>query len=145
MYPSDQSARQPNHPPFPSAPLEPLTPTTVVRGLAGAAIGGAIGYAIFFWMAEQGFYALALPGALLGWGCSILSKRRSLTLATVCAVLALALGVVTEWRFAPFVKDESLGYFLTHMHDLKPVTLLMIGIGGALALWLSRGNGPATR
>jgi len=31
-------------------------------------------------------------------------------------------------------------YFLTHVHQLQPVTLLMIGAGGALGGWLALGK-----
>ena len=36
-----------------------------VLALCGAVAGGVVGYFAFFWVLEQGFYALALPGALL--------------------------------------------------------------------------------
>ena len=41
--------------------------------LVGAAAGGVLGYFAFFWIARQGFYALALPGLALGLGCGLLS------------------------------------------------------------------------
>ena len=103
--------------------------------LCGAIVGGALGYYAFFWIAKQGFYALILPGGLLGLGAGIV-KNRSWLIAVVCGLLAIALGLFTEWQYAPFVKDESLGYFLAHVADLKPVTLLMIAVGGFLGFWL---------
>jgi hypothetical protein len=103
--------------------------------LAGAILGGVLGYYAFFWIAKQGFYALILPGGLLGLGAGIV-KNRSWLIAVVCGLLAIALGLFTEWQYAPFVKDESLGYFLTHVADLKPVTLLMIAVGGFLGFWI---------
>ena len=53
-------------------------------GLAGAVAGGAIGYFVFMWMARQGFYAMILPGALLGLGCGLASRRRSAVLGIAC-------------------------------------------------------------
>jgi hypothetical protein len=103
--------------------------------LAGAVAGGILGYFAFAWLYEQGFYGLVLPGGLLGFGAGI-ARNRSLWLAAVCGLLALMLGVLVEWHFAPFAKDESLGYFLQHLQDLKPVTLVMIALGGVLGFWV---------
>ncbi|NJN05747.1 MAG: hypothetical protein HC814_04360 [Rhodobacteraceae bacterium] len=38
----------------------------LARGLIGAVLGGVVGWFAFFWIANQGFYMLALPGGLLG-------------------------------------------------------------------------------
>lgn len=103
--------------------------------LGGALLGGLIGYFAFFWIARQGFYAMVLPGGLLGLGAGY-AKNRSIAIAVVCGIAALVLGLFTEWQFAPFIKDGSLGYFLSHVHELKPITLLMIGLGGAIGFWV---------
>ncbi len=50
-------------------------------------------------------------------------------------VLALALGVLAEWQFAPFIRDGSLGYFVTHFYQLKPITLIMIAAGAFIGFW----------
>jgi hypothetical protein len=115
----------------------------LVIGIAGAAAGGILGYFAFLWIARQGFYTLMLPGGLVGLGGGLWVRDRSPTRAAICAGLALAVGIFAEWRFAPFIKDESLGYFLTHLHDLRPITLLMIVAGGAFGYWLSLGKEPA--
>ena len=114
-------------------------------GILGAAAGGLLGYFAFFWIARQGFYALMLPGGLVGLGGGLLARDRSPIRATICGLVALALGVFTEWRFAPFIKDTSLHYFLGHLHELRPITLLMIAVGGAFGYWLSLGREPATK
>jgi hypothetical protein len=106
-------------------------------GLLGAALGGALGYFAFVWLARQGFYALALPGALLGIGCALLSKHRSHVLAAVCGIGAIALGIFSEWRLSPFIKDDSFLYFLSHLHQLRPITLIMILVGGVLGFWFA--------
>src|SRR6266436_4312250 len=93
--------------------------------LIGAVAGGLVGYVGFLWIARQGLYALVLPGGLLGFGASS-SPNRSTAICIVCGMLALALGLLAEWRFAPFIKDGALVYFLTHVHQLKPITLIMI-------------------
>jgi len=109
-------------------------------GVLGAAAGGLLGYFAFFWIARQGFYALMLPGGLVGLGGGLGARDRSPIRATICGVVALGLGLFTEWRFAPFIKDASLGYFLAHVHQLRPISLLMIAAGGALGYWLALGR-----
>ena len=42
----------------------------------------------------------------------------------------------TEWKFAPFLKDESLSYFLFHIHEKAPIKLLMIAIGTGIGFWV---------
>ena len=103
--------------------------------LLGAAVGGFVGYLGFFWCARQGFYALVLPGGLLGLGAG-LSRNPPSAVAFLCGLSALTLGFFTEWRFAPFVTDPSFAYFLSHFHQLKPVTLILIALGGLIGFWV---------
>ena len=109
-------------------------------GLAGAAVGGVIGYFAAVWIVHQGFYAMMIPGALLGWGGGVLVKNRSVPRAAVCGVAALALGLFTDWRVERFTADASLSYYLAHIHQLQPITLLMIAAGGAFGFWFSLGK-----
>ena len=117
----------------------------MLAGLAGAVIGGVIGFVAFIWIARQGFYALMLPGALAGIGASLFVSDRSVPRAALCGVFALGCGLFAEWRFAPFIKDPSIGYFLAHVHLLKPITLLMIVVGGVLGYWLALGREHYTK
>lgn len=112
---------------------------TMLWGLLGAVIGGAVGFFAFFWIARQGFYALILPPGLMGFTAGIFARSRSTPLALVCGVAGLALGLFTEWRFAPFVADNSLAYFITHVHELKPITLLMLALGAFISYRLALG------
>jgi hypothetical protein len=113
-------------------------------GILGAGAGGVLGYFAFLWIARQGFYALLLPGALVGAGGGLAARGRSVPRAAACALVALGLGVFTEWRFAPFIKDASLGYFFSHLQDLQPITLLLIFGGAAIAYWLALGRDQAS-
>jgi hypothetical protein len=120
---------------------QPKAPQPLVNaglGLAGAATGGVLGYLAFSWLAAQGFYALALPGVLLGLGAGVLARKRSMPLAMACGVLALALGVFAEWKHFPFAKDDSLNYFVRHLFDLRPLTLILIGLGGFGGFWFAK-------
>ncbi|HEX5270498.1 MAG TPA: hypothetical protein VFW33_08440 [Gemmataceae bacterium] len=103
--------------------------------LGGAVAGGALGYFGFLWAAGQGFYALILPGGLLGLGAGIVPNR-SLGLPVVCGLLAVGLGVFSEYRLAPFIDDHSFAYFVSHLHQLRPLTLLLIAVGGAIGFWV---------
>ena len=107
-------------------------------GLVGAVAGGAIGFAAFYGLLQVGIYALVLPGALLGLGCGMLARGHSVPLGIICGTLALALGIGAEWWF--FVKDASLWFFVTHLTDLLPVTLIMIAVGGLCGFWFGRGR-----
>lgn len=100
-----------------------------------ALAGGAAGYFLFFWLAGYGYYGLAFPGGLLGVGAGIFRCRSRLT-PLACALLALGLGVFTEWRYAPFIVDGSLGYFVRHFGDLRPPTVIMIALGVFAGFWV---------
>src|SRR6185436_16220605 len=113
-------------------------------GLLGAVLGGCAGYFAFFWISRQGFYALALPAAFVGLGAGLCARRRSSLLAVLCAVAGLALGLFTEWRFAPFVADKSLSYFLGHLHLLQPLTWIMLALGAFLSYRLALGRDGKT-
>jgi hypothetical protein len=110
-------------------------------GVVGGIVGGVFGYVLFFWIVKQGFYALVLPGASVGLGCGLLARHRSVIRGVACALAALALGLYTEWKFAPFVVDNRFGYMALHFYDLRPITLIMIGLGAALAYYLGRDAG----
>ncbi len=53
----------------------------------------------------------------------------------LCALLALAAGALTQWRYAPFLADHSLTFFVTHFGYLQPGTVLMIAIGVFAGFW----------
>jgi len=112
----------------------------VLVGLAGALLGGVLGYFAFIWIARQGFYALMLPGGLAGAGAGLFVTNRSVLRAVLCGVFAVGLGVFSEWRFASFLKDAGLGYFLMHLGQLQPITLLMIVAGGVFGYWFALGR-----
>ena len=115
-----------------------MTIQSNARGLAGAAVGGVVGYFAFAWVLRQGFYAIMLPGALIGFGAELLAMHRSQARGIACAVGALLLGLFAEWHERPFLADDSLGYFVGHLNELKGITWIMIGVGTFLAYYWGR-------
>ena len=105
-----------------------------IFALIAAVGGGVVGYFGFFWIAKQGYYALILPGGLAGLAASHF-RSKSISVCIACGVLALTFGLYTECTFRPF-RDASLGYFLTHVHQRQPVTLIMLAVGTAIGFWL---------
>jgi len=121
------------------------SPLDVILGFVGAAVGAAVGVLLFDWIRQQGFYAMILPGALMGFGFTMLSRHRHVVTAIACAVLAILVSLHTEWRHFPFRVDNSLGYFITHVHQIRPIGLIMIAIGGLLAFFAVAGSSLARR
>lgn len=124
---------------------EPDQAKTIAMGLLGAAIGGCAGYFAFFWIVAQGFYALIVPPTLLGLMAGVFARRRSTILAVICGVAGLLLGLFTQWRFAPFRADESLSYFVTHLHLLRPVTMIMVALGALFSFRFALGRDSASQ
>jgi hypothetical protein len=105
------------------------------RSIVGAVAGGILGYAAFFWVARHGFYALALPGIVLGLGCSVLSQGRSALRGAVCALVAFPLGVYTDWRFDNPPNQHTLGYWFSHLPQQGIITLILLAVGTLAAYW----------
>lgn len=112
----------------------------MLLGMVGAIVGAVLGYFLVFVIAREGFYAIILPGVLLGLGCGALSGRKSVALGIICAVMGLAVGIYTQWRFAPFIKDKSFSFYLSHLLDVNRVFQLLILAGTALAFWFGLGR-----
>ena len=116
------------------------TPVRYLAGMAGASAGAVVGTMAFLLLARLGLFAMALPGALIGLGCGYASRSRSLLLGLFCGLCAAPLSIALEWRRAPFIKDDSFGFFLSHLTDLKPVTLALMAVGVLFAVWFGTGR-----
>jgi hypothetical protein len=112
--------------------------------LAGAVAGGVLGYFVVRWLAHQGLYAMIVPGGLVGLGAGM-AKSKSLAIPIVCGVIALGAAMFTEWRVFPFAADDSLGYFLSHLTDLRSMTLIMFAVGTLLGFWIPFRRGQDAR
>lgn len=114
----------------------------ILRGLGGALVGGVIGYFVFRWMAKQGLYGLVVPGAMIGFGAGLAARGNSTILGVICAVAAVIVAIVSEWIRAPFQRDGSFMFFVTHLHQLDSLTVktIMITLGAIAAFWFGRGR-----
>jgi hypothetical protein len=97
-----------------------------------AILGGVAGYLLFFVLAAQGLYGVALPGGFVGIGAGIV-KPRSIQVALWSAILAVAAGLLTQFRVSPTAATLGFWPFLLH---LPPVTLVMIAVGGFAGFWV---------
>jgi hypothetical protein len=111
-----------------------------VLGILGGIVGGVVGYFVFFFAIGQGLYPMVLPGALVGLGCGAMLGTKSNAMGIICGLSALALGLFIEWQFAPFERDRSLGFFLSHINQLRSMTLILIVLGALLAYAFGRGR-----
>jgi hypothetical protein len=113
--------------------------------VAFGVIGGAVGHFLFLWIIRQGYSALVLPGALVGIGAGIIMKARSVPLMVICGFIGLFAGIFSEWRGFPFRADQSFPYFLRHLQDLSPITLLMLALGTFAGAYFARGKEAPAR
>ena len=119
--------------------------TGILLGVVGAVVGGVVGYYVCDWMLNYAFYGLILPGTLVGVGFGLVSRQKCFVCGIACGVAGVAMGIFTEWRLFPFIQDDSLAFFVTHLHQLRPVTLLLIGLGGLFSFWFGIGRDAAQR
>lgn len=128
--------------PFAAPPAPAFDWLRLARGLAGAIVGGIVGYLVFRWLTRNGFFSLMIPGAALGFGSGWAARGRSLPLGIICAAAGLVLGVFSEWMRAPFVDDPSFTFFVANLLEMRGATvkLAMIGLGAAAAFWFGQGR-----
>jgi hypothetical protein len=112
----------------------------ILRGIAGGVVGGVCGFFVFQWLARQGMYGMMIPGALIGMGAGLAARGRSVVLGVLCAIGAMGLSIYAEWAVRPFLVDKSLGFFVTHLHQLSAMTMIMMGLGAVFAYWLGQGR-----
>src|SRR5262245_7076861 len=103
---------------------------SAILGVVGGVIGGTLGYLGFGWAYRHGFYAMILPGGLLGLGCGLPSRYPSLVRGVVCGVAGLLLGLYSEWQYFQSQTYPSFTAFLPHVHKLDGFSMTMIVLGG---------------
>ncbi len=113
------------------------------RWLLGAAVGTAVGVAIYWLSLRNGIHVLVAVGAGLAVGARLGTRDRSIARGVLVAVLAVVASILCEWWFRPFSADGSLGYFVRHLGDLSANSIA--SLIGAAALGLYFGSGRHAR
>jgi hypothetical protein len=112
----------------------------------GGIVGGVIGFYIFHWAVRQGFFALIVPGAMVGMIAGFGIGSRSQPFAIACGVAGLAVGLFTQWTFVNRAVTMDLMEFLMKIKDQKPLTLIMLVLGTFFSYRLALGfDQPGSR
>ena len=118
--------------------------TAAILGIVGAIAGAALGFWSVGVLGRQGFHAIVLPAGLPGIVGGAIARQRSVTWSIVYGAVGLAAALITEWRYRPFIADQSFGYFVRHVGDVTPIVLgvIVIGaiVGGMFAFSAGRGR-----
>ena len=101
-------------------------------GIVGGIVGGAIGLYACKWLHGQGYYAIVLPGALVGLGFGYAARHCSVAFGIVSALIGFIAGLATEWTVI-YGGKPSLTEFLQNLKSDSPVTWILLGVGVALA------------
>ena len=112
-----------------------------VSGFVGILVGAAVGCGVVTLLFRWGFYGVMLVGLCTGWGSSLFSQSSSKLLGIACVLVALPATIGISWYCSPFVVDDSLVFYLQHLHKLKPIQLVMIGLGTLMAYYVGKGRG----
>jgi uncharacterized membrane protein YsdA (DUF1294 family) len=112
--------------------------TVFFSGLLGGVVGAIAGIWLFEWAIGQGYYALVVPGAMVGLGCGLAATDDSNLRGVFNAALAFGTGILAEWRSRPFKADDSLAYFVTHLGQLQQLTWVMLIVGTVVGFWWGR-------
>jgi len=123
----------------PDAPRPPNLTSALLRGIGGAIVGGILGYVLFRVLYRSGFYGIMLPGVLIGTGAGLAARSRSQALGIVCIVLAVAATLLTDWHVR-FSQHNTFPFFLSKLHTLGTVPLVMMALGVAGAWWFGQGR-----
>jgi len=108
--------------------------------LLGAAIGAAVGVTAHWLLLRTSLQMAGVAGMGVALGVSAGAQSRNVTWGVVTALLAVALSVVTEWWFRPFVADRSLAYFVAHLSDLPALSLASLAAAAVVGCYLGLGR-----
>ena len=112
-------------------------------GLLAGVVGGVAGYFLVAVLMNQGFWMPILPGAFAGLACGQSSPVFSKTRGALIAAFTLGLVIYAQWKlFVPaFEFDGSLLDYARHLHQLPPLTLVVMAVNVAIAYWWGREQG----
>ena len=58
----------------------------------------------------------------------------------LAGIIALALSIFIGWEWNPFIADDSLDYFIRHLHETDVQTKVMIALGTLGGIWFGWGR-----
>ncbi len=100
-------------------------------GLIGGVAGGIVGFFVCKWLATQGFYAVVIPGAMVGLGFGLAARKRHQAFGLICAVLGLFAGLITQWKV--YSNEPSFWKLVGELKDYSIVTWVLLGLGVVMA------------
>ena len=103
---------------------------------AGAMVGAGVGGFLAGLASHAGFYAVIIVGITTGFGAVLIGRRHDLVIGIMAGVIALVGSLLTEWWLYPFIADDSLGYFVQHLGDLRGFSMLVHGVGAVCAFYI---------
>lgn len=109
-----------------------------LKGIGGAVVGGIVGYLLFSLLLRNGLYAGIVPGAFVGIGFSIASRRGNVLAGVICGIAGLIFGC---WCDA-VTNDppESLIQYFETIGQVPGINIIMIIVGGLAAFWFAQGH-----
>lgn len=107
-------------------------------GIVGGIAGGFAGGLICKFLADQGFYGVILPGALVGLGFALAARKGHFGFGAVSGVLGLLAGLLTQWKV--YSDEPSFFKLVGELKDYSIVTWIMLGLGAVLAFTIGKGN-----
>jgi hypothetical protein len=110
------------------------------RRTLGAVIGGSAGVVAYSFTLQNGIHLLAVVGAGLALGAGWLARRRSIAWGAIVAFSAVLLSILVEWLFRPFVVDPSFSYFIGHLPNLPPNSVISLFVVAGLGVYFGRGR-----
>jgi predicted transporter len=112
----------------------------ILRGIAGGAVGGVLGYFVFDWALTQGYYALVLPGSLVGIGCGLASRRKLLAMGVLSAIGAFAVGALADWNSLANPSPTVLEHLGTLLQPNRRMPAILIFAGVAISFYFGIGR-----
>lgn len=123
--------------------MKDLPIKSLATGILGGIAGGIAGGFICKFLASQGLYGVALPGALVGLGFAFSARKRHIGLGIVSGILGLLAGLLTQWKV--YSSEPSFLKLVGELKDYHFVTWIMLGIGTAMAFSIGMGNPNSAR
>lgn len=111
-----------------------------LRRSIGAAAGGAVGTLAYWLLLQRDYHVLAVVGTGVALGVSALARTRHLAWGVATGVLAVLASVLVEWWFRPFTADDSISYFVSHLHALPANSLVSLAAVAVLGVYFGRGR-----